>query len=102
VACPTFSAGSGRWERWGVVPDTKNAPVWAHFLCVSCCGRWVGRGGPRHRKRARLGAFSMCFVLWEVGVVPDTRTRLFGRVFRVFRVLNRRESVKVALYRVRT
>ena len=31
-----------RWEV-GVVPDTKNAPKQARFLCVSCSGK-EGRG----------------------------------------------------------
>ena len=67
-----------------VVPDTKNAPKWAHFLCVLCCGRggrwwWsqtrktrpnrrvfhvfcvVGGGGnPRRKKHAQMGAFFVC------------------------------------------
>ncbi len=31
-----------RWEV-GVVPDTKKAPIWARFSCVSCFGK-EGRG----------------------------------------------------------
>ena len=53
-------------------------------------GGGVGRGGPRHKKHAQTGVFSMCFMLWEVSVVPDTRMHPNGRVFCFFYVLNRR------------
>ena len=32
----------------------------------------------------------VCFVLWEVGVVPETKNAPVGRVFCVFRVLERK------------
>jgi hypothetical protein len=53
-------------------------------------GGGVGGGGLRHKKRAQMSAFFGCFVLCSMREVPDTKTRPFGRVLRVFRVLKRR------------
>ena len=53
----------------GVVPDMKDMPVRV-FRVV---GGEVGGGGPRHEKRAQSGASFVCFMLWEVGVVPEMK-----------------------------
>ena len=80
--------GGGKGGGWSQTQKTR--PFGRVFRVFRVVGGGVGRGGPRYEKRARLGAFSVCFVLWEVGVVPDSKTRPFGRVFCVFCVLNRR------------
>ena len=55
-------------------------------------GGGVGRISPRHEKHAQLGAFFVGFMLWEVGVVSDTKIAPVWARFSCFRVLKRRRG----------